>query len=60
MEGFPQIMTHSTSVEGAEIDLTNALEEHLKHMQDRESTRIDWDDVPTVRLVRRHLGGGSG
>jgi hypothetical protein len=52
VEGFPQIMTHSTSVERAEFDLTNALVNHLERLQDRESTRIEWDDFPTVRTLR--------
>jgi len=52
VEGFPQILTRSTSVEQAEVDLTNALEEHLKRIQDRETTRIDWDEFPTVRTLR--------
>jgi hypothetical protein len=55
-EGFPQIMTHSTSIGQAEIDLTNALTEHLKRIQDREATRIDWDDFPTVRVSRFYIG----
>ncbi len=60
VEGFPQIMTHSTSVEQAEIDLTNALAEHLKGLQDREATRIDWDDFPTVRVIRLGLSPRPG
>jgi hypothetical protein len=56
VEGFPQIMTHSTSVERAEIDLTNALSERLKQLQDRGATRIDWDDFPTACLIRFYLG----
>ena len=56
VEGFPQILTHSTSVEQAEADLTRALVDHLERLQDRESTRIDWDDFPTVRSLRLYLG----
>ncbi|HTT45056.1 MAG TPA: hypothetical protein VMH38_03445 [Thermoplasmata archaeon] len=55
VEGFPQIMTHSTSVAQAKTDLTNALTEHLKRLQDLEATRIDWDDFPTVSASRLHL-----
>ena len=55
VEGFPQIMTHSSSVEEARIGLTGALAEHLKRLQDREATRIDWDDFPTVRVFRLYL-----
>ena len=60
VEGFPQIMTHSTSVDKAEIGLTNALAEHLERLHDREATRIDWDDFPTVRVVRLYLTKGCG
>ena len=56
VEGFPQILTHSTSVEQAEIDLTNALFEHLQRLQDNEATRLDLDDSPTVRVIRISLG----
>jgi hypothetical protein len=55
LEGFPQIMTHSTSVEQAEIDLGNALCQHLRRLQDREATRIDWDDFPMVRTACFYL-----
>jgi imidazoleglycerol phosphate synthase glutamine amidotransferase subunit HisH len=56
VEGFPQIMTHSTSVEQAEKDLVNALIEHLRRLQDHEATRIGWDDFATVRVARLYLG----
>ncbi|MGI0130916.1 MAG: hypothetical protein ACREDE_03440 [Thermoplasmata archaeon] len=55
VEGFPEILTHSESIEQAEIDLTNALIERLKRMQDHESTRLQLDDFPTVQVVRLHL-----
>jgi hypothetical protein len=60
VEGFPQILTHSTSVEQAETDLTNSLIEHLKRLQDREATLIDWDDFPTVRSIRLYIGPETG
>ncbi|HTT44490.1 MAG TPA: hypothetical protein VMH38_00540 [Thermoplasmata archaeon] len=56
VEGFPEILVHATSPIQAERDLVNALSEHLKRLQDREATRIDWDDFPTVRIVRLCLG----
>lgn len=55
VEGFPQILVHATSAAQAERDLTNALIEHLKRTQDHESTRIDWDEFPTVRVARLNL-----
>jgi hypothetical protein len=55
VEGLPQIMTHSFSMEQAEIDLTNALTDHLRRMQDQEATRLEFDDFPTVRVSRIHL-----
>ncbi len=45
----------ATTVKPAERDLLNALAEHLKRLQDREATRIDWDDFPTVRVDRLYL-----
>ena len=51
VEGFPQIMTHSTSIKRAEIDLTNAVFDYLRRLQDYESTRQDLDDFPTVRVA---------
>jgi hypothetical protein len=55
-EGFPQILTHSTSVKQAEIDLTNSLVEQLKGLNDSEETRLELDDFPTVREIRIRLG----
>lgn len=55
VEGFPQILTHSTTVEQAERDLVNALEEHFDRLMDHEATRVQLDDFPTVRVVRLHL-----
>jgi hypothetical protein len=56
VEGFPEVLVHATSPEQAEKDLANALGDHLRRLQDLEATRIDWDDLPTVRLTRLHLG----
>lgn len=55
VEGFPEILVHATTVEQADRDLVNSLEEHLKRLQDREATRIDWDEFPTVRILRLRL-----
>jgi hypothetical protein len=55
VEGFPEVLVHSTSPEQAERDLSNTLIEHLRRLQDQEATRIDWDDFPTVRMVRFYL-----
>ena len=55
VEGFPQIMAHSTSVEQAERDLVNALEEHLRRLMDQEATRLQLDEYPTVHVDRLHL-----
>jgi hypothetical protein len=60
VEGFPQILVHATSPGQAERDLTNALAEHLKRAEDREATRIEWDDFPTVRTVRLSVGPATG
>ncbi len=55
VEGFPGILTYSTSVERAELDLANALIEHLKRSQDLEATLLQLDDFPTVRVTRLTL-----
>jgi predicted RNase H-like HicB family nuclease len=55
VEGFPEILVHATSPEQAEKDLTNALAEHLKRLQDHEAIRLQLDDFPTVRASRSYL-----
>jgi len=55
VEGFPEVLAHAASPEQAERDLANALIEQLKQLQNREATRIEWDDFPTVRLTRLYL-----
>jgi predicted RNase H-like HicB family nuclease len=52
VEGFPRVMAHAASPADAEADLMRALDDYLSRLQDRDSTRIDWDEFPTVRLVR--------
>jgi hypothetical protein len=55
VEGFPDIVTHSTSVEQARTDLANALIDYLHRLQSPEATRLELDDFPTVRTVRLQL-----
>ena len=52
VEGSPGILEHATTVEQAEKDLVNALEEHLTRLMDQEATRLQLDDYPTVRVSR--------
>ena len=59
VEGFPEILVHATSPERVEAGLMTALVEHLKRLQDREATRIDWDDFPTIGAVRLQLNPSS-
>ncbi|NNN17091.1 MAG: hypothetical protein HKL79_01835 [Thermoplasmata archaeon] len=59
VEGFPEVMVHATTVQQAERDLTNAFGEHLRRLMDREATRIDWDEFPTVKVARLRLGLAS-
>ena len=49
-EGFPQVLTHSVSLEQAERDLVNALERHLTRLMDHKATRLELDEFPTVRV----------
>ena len=60
VDGFPDVLVHNTSVARTELDLVNALGEHLKRLQDRETTRIDWDDFPTARSVSLYVGPSPG
>jgi hypothetical protein len=60
VEGFPEVLVHATSPGQAEADLIRALVDHLKRLQDREATRIDWDDFPTVRAVPLYLSQRAG
>jgi predicted RNase H-like HicB family nuclease len=55
VEGVPEVLVHAMTVEQAERDLTNALEEHLRRLMDHEATRLELDDFPTVRSVKLHL-----
>lgn len=55
VEGFPEILMHATTVEQAERDHVNALEEHLRRLMNHEATRLELDDLPTVRVVRTGL-----
>lgn len=56
VEGFPEVMVHATSTLQAEADLVRALTVHLERLQDREATRLELDDFPTVRVTRLFLG----
>jgi len=57
VEGFPEILIHSVSAAGAEADLVRGLIDYLERLQDRETTRIDWDEFPTMRVVRLFIHG---
>jgi hypothetical protein len=59
VEGFPQVLVHTTSAAEAERDLVVALADFLKRIQDLEATRIDWDDFPSVKLVTLRLTSGA-
>ncbi len=60
VEGFPAILVHATTVERAERDLVNALEEHLRGLMDHEATRLELDDFPTFCLIRVYLQSSAG
>jgi len=55
VEGLPEVPVHATSLEHAETALKPAFTDHLQCLQDRESTRIDLEDYPTVMIVRLQL-----
>ena len=60
VEGFPEVLAHATSAAQAEADLMRALVDHFHRLEDLEPTRIDWDDFPTVRVVRLYLNPHAG
>jgi predicted RNase H-like HicB family nuclease len=55
VEGFPDILVHATTAAVAEADATRALADHLERSMDREATRMQLEDFPTVRVARLHL-----
>ena len=52
VEGFPEILVQARTVEQVERDLVNALEEHLSGLMDHEATRLQLDELPTIRAVK--------
>lgn len=55
VEGFPKILVHATTVEQAERDLVNALDEHFPSLMDLKATRLQLDDFSTVRVIRMRI-----
>jgi hypothetical protein len=51
VEGFPSVLAHAESASAAEGDLVRALIAHLEAIQDPDGTRIQLDDLPTIRRV---------
>jgi predicted RNase H-like HicB family nuclease len=60
VEGFPTVLVHARSATDAEQDLVRALVTHLERLLDREATRIQLDDFPTVRISRLVLDPSVG
>jgi predicted RNase H-like HicB family nuclease len=59
-EGLPSILTHSESIERAEVDLTSALEQYLARLMDHCATRLELDEFPTVAVARLWLVRADG
>lgn len=55
VEGFPQALVYSSTLEPTARDLENALEEYLGGRRERETTRSPVDDFAIVRVVRLRL-----
>jgi 2-methylcitrate dehydratase PrpD len=55
VEGLPEILVHAVTPDRAEGDLVRALIDRLERMMDREATRLQLDEFPTVRMVRLPL-----
>jgi hypothetical protein len=56
VEGFPHVLVHATTASQAERDLTSALVDYVEGLRDQHSTRIEWDDYPTTRVLKVYLG----
>jgi predicted RNase H-like HicB family nuclease len=55
VEGLPPLLAHAESAEEAEVEAVHLLEAHLERLMDRDETRIERDDFPTVRVTRLFL-----
>jgi len=60
VEGFPDILVRASTASEAEADATRALADHLERSMDREATRMQMEDFPTVRVARLYLGPRAG
>ena len=56
VEGLPEVLVNASTPELAEGDLVLALIDRLERMLDREATRLEREDFPTVRVIRLRLG----
>jgi predicted RNase H-like HicB family nuclease len=56
VERFPDIRVHATTAAEVEADATRALADHLERWMDREATRMQMEDFPTVRITRLYQG----
>lgn len=59
VEGLPEILVHALTPESAEADLVRALGDWLERNMDRGATRIERDDLPTVRTLKLRLSGSQ-
>ena len=55
-EGFPGVLVHAATAEACVSDLEDAFGRHLSSLQDLDATRLELDDLPTVRVVTLYLG----
>ena len=55
-EGFPGVLAHATTAEACVAGLEEALWRHLSSLRDLDATRLELDDLPTVRVVTLYLG----
>ncbi len=55
VEGIPDILVHPATPGEAEGDLVRALIDHLESGMDYESTRLQLEDMPTVRVVQLNI-----
>jgi len=55
VEGFPEILVHSTSIDQAEREIENALIEHLQRLMAHGATLWEQDDFPSISMIRLRL-----
>jgi hypothetical protein len=59
IDGFPQILTESPTVGGAEIDVLNSLGDYIASLAEPPQAETEHDDFPTIAILRLRLTRGG-